>query len=68
MYVKVDKADVAAQLIGWADTTREEIGETRPKLEKADMDKVIAACLAKMGEAAFWDACEEGKENITAVW
>jgi hypothetical protein len=27
-----------------------------------DVDKIIAACLAKMGEVAFSDAYDEGKK------
>jgi predicted ATPase/DNA-binding XRE family transcriptional regulator len=59
--VTIDRAEVAAQLIGWADTTRQEISDPRPKLEQADMDKVIATCVAKMGETAFSDTYEAGK-------
>jgi hypothetical protein len=33
-----------------------------PPLEQADVDKVIAACIAKMGEVAFSDAYDEGQK------
>jgi predicted ATPase/DNA-binding XRE family transcriptional regulator len=62
LFVTVDKPKRAAQLIGWADATREKIGDTRPLLEKADVDKVIAACLQKMGEVMFSVAYEEGQK------
>jgi predicted ATPase/DNA-binding SARP family transcriptional activator len=52
----------AARLIGWADATRKETNDTRPLIEQADVDKIIAACLAKMGEAAFSDAYDEGQK------
>jgi non-specific serine/threonine protein kinase len=52
----------AARLIGWADTARRKLEDIRPRLEQADVDKIIAACLAKMGEVAFSDACNEGKK------
>ena len=60
LYVVVGKPEHAARLIGWADATREKIGDIRPLIEQADVDKIIAACIAKMGEVAFSDAYEEG--------
>jgi tetratricopeptide (TPR) repeat protein len=50
-----------ARLIGWADATRKEINNSRPLLEQRDVDKVIAACISKMGEVAFADAFDEGQ-------
>ena len=47
-------------MIGWADATRKELSDTRPPLEQANVDKIIAACLFKMGEAAFSNAYDEG--------
>jgi tetratricopeptide (TPR) repeat protein len=60
LYVAIDKHEYAARLIGWADATRKEISDTRPFLEQADVDKIIAACMVKMGEVAFSDAYDEG--------
>jgi hypothetical protein len=54
----------AARLFGWADATREKIGDPRPPTEQADVDKDIAACLAKIGETAFSDESDAGK-NMT---
>jgi tetratricopeptide (TPR) repeat protein len=51
----------AARLIGWADTARKKLDDIRPRLEQADIDKIITACLAKMGEVAFSDAYDEGQ-------
>jgi predicted ATPase len=62
LFVEIDKSAVAARLIGWADATREKISDTRSRLEQADVDKIIEACLAKMGEVAFSDAYDEGQE------
>ena len=62
LYIEVGNSKIAARLIGWADAAREKISDTRPRLEQADVDKIIAACLAQMGEAAFSDAYEEGKK------
>jgi len=62
LWVAIGKPEIAAQLIGWADATREKISDRRPRLEQADVDKIIAACLAKMGEVAFSDAYDEGQK------
>ena len=61
LFVAVDKPEYTAQLIGWADLMRDEIQDTRPEIEQANIDKLIAACLAKMGEAAFSDAYDQGQ-------
>ncbi len=55
----------AAWLIGWADAMREKIGDPRPLSAHVDVDKDIAACIAKMGEVAFSNAYGAGK-NMTA--
>jgi hypothetical protein len=52
----------SARLIGWANARHEERGYWRPKLEQEDVDKVILACIAKLGKAAFSEAYEEGKK------
>jgi tetratricopeptide (TPR) repeat protein len=62
LFVIVGKPASAARLIGWADITREKIGDPRPPIEQKDVDKIIAACLAKMGEVAFSDAYDEGQK------
>jgi predicted ATPase/DNA-binding XRE family transcriptional regulator/predicted translin family RNA/ssDNA-binding protein len=61
-YVAVGQPKVAARLIGWADAIREKIPDTRPLIEQKDVDKIIAACLEKMGEVAFSDAYNEGQK------
>jgi len=50
----------ATRLIGWADTARKKIGDTRPPIEQKDVDQDIAACRLAMGETAFSDACAAG--------
>lgn len=57
-----NNTEVSAQLIGWADARREKSGGTRPRLEQVDIDKVIAACKAQMGEVAFSDAYDAGQK------
>jgi tetratricopeptide (TPR) repeat protein len=61
LYTVLGKPAYAARLIGWADTIRVRIKDPRPNIEQADVDKIIAACLAKMGEVNFSDAYDEGK-------
>jgi len=62
LYVYTDKPAVAPRLIGWADTTREKINDRRLRLEQGDVDKIIAGCLARIGEVAFSDAYDEGQK------
>ncbi|HKG53001.1 MAG TPA: hypothetical protein VKB04_01975, partial [Anaerolineales bacterium] len=52
----------AARLIGWADATRKQINDTRPRLEQTAVDKIIAACITKMGEVVFSDAYDKGQK------
>jgi tetratricopeptide (TPR) repeat protein len=61
LYIATDKPERAARLIGLADAVRKKIKDARPNLEQADADKIIAACLAKMGEVAFSEIYEEGE-------
>jgi predicted ATPase/DNA-binding SARP family transcriptional activator len=62
LYVTVGKVEQAARLIGWADRMRMKIKDPRPNFEQANVDKIVAACLAKMGEVAFSDAYDEGQK------
>jgi tetratricopeptide (TPR) repeat protein len=61
LYVSVGKPEHAARLLGWAEAVREKLGDIRPLLEQANVDKIIAASLAKMGEVEFSDAFDEGQ-------
>jgi tetratricopeptide (TPR) repeat protein len=60
--LSVGKSEHAARLIGWADATRERILNPRPFLEQANVDQVLAACSARMGEPAFSHVYAEGKD------
>jgi tetratricopeptide (TPR) repeat protein len=62
LYAAIEKPEPATQLIGWADATREKVNDTRPRLEQVDVDKIIAACMAKMGELAFAEAYDKGQK------
>jgi hypothetical protein len=61
LYVEVGKPACSARLIGWADSERKKIGNARPRIEKADVDKIVATCIAKLGEATFSDEYDEGQ-------
>jgi tetratricopeptide (TPR) repeat protein len=62
LFVEVGKAEIAAKLIGWADVTRKQIDDTRSHLEQMSVEKIISACIGKMGEVAFSDAYDEGQK------
>jgi len=59
--VTVGRYAIAAGLIGWADDVRRKIGDRRPDLEQAEVDRLISACVLKMGEEAFADAYDAGQ-------
>ena len=60
LYIAVSKPAHAARLIGWADTMRLKINDPRPNVEQADVDKMIAAILARMGPSESEIAYDEG--------
>jgi tetratricopeptide (TPR) repeat protein len=62
LFSETDSVVRAARLIGWADSTREKISDSRPLLEQADIDKIIALCIQRVGKAQFSNAYEEGKK------
>jgi predicted ATPase/DNA-binding SARP family transcriptional activator len=61
LYIAVNKAEIAARLIAWADTTREVIGDSRPLLEQADVDRDIAAIVSSIGNPAYQKAYDKGR-------
>ena len=61
LYVVIDKPEVAARLIGWSDATRQEIGDPRPRLEQADLDRDIAAIQANIGADTYETAYNAGR-------
>jgi predicted ATPase/transcriptional regulator with XRE-family HTH domain len=62
LYVVIYKPEVAARLIGWSDATRGKIGDPRPRLEQADLDRDIAAIRATIGPGAYETAYHAGQE------
>ena len=61
LYVVTDKPEVATHLIGWSDATRKELGDPRPRIEQADLDRDIAAIIDKIGASAFEVAYDAGQ-------
>jgi hypothetical protein len=62
LYVVIDKPEVAARLIGWSDATRQEIGDPRPRIEQADLDRDVTTIKAKIGSSAFEVAYDSGRK------
>jgi len=50
----------AARLLAWADATRESLGDRRPAVEQADVDRDLNAIRARLDEAALRAAQAEG--------
>lgn len=63
LFVRTGKYEQAAHLIGWSDGVRKRNGYPRPQGEQADVDRIITACLLKIGEEKFSDAYDEGQAS-----
>jgi len=61
LFVFIGNPKNAARLIGWADAVRKEVTELRPRVEQNNVDKVVAACISKFGEAMFMDEYHKGR-------
>lgn len=53
---------IAARLIGWADATRKEVNQIRPRIEQNDVDKLVEECISRLGKDTFTDAYHKGWE------
>jgi len=62
--VMIGKPVVGARLIGWSDTTRKEIGDPRPLIEQADLERDIAALKATLGPDAYETAYNSGQGMV----
>jgi predicted ATPase/DNA-binding SARP family transcriptional activator len=62
LFIALAKPELAAQLLGWADATREKTSGTGSRIDQAEVNKIIATCLATLGEDAFWKAYNEGRK------
>lgn len=61
LFIALEKPERAVRLIGRADEIRVQVDDPRPKIEQADLDKVIAACRARLGPSGFSKAYEKGR-------
>ena len=61
LFNEVGQLKQSAQLIGWVNARHEERSYRRTKLAQDEVDKVILACTAKLGKAAFSEVYDEGK-------
>jgi hypothetical protein len=51
----------AVRLFAWADTTREAIGDTRPPVEQAEVDRDLITIHSHLDETVFSEAYAEGR-------
>ena len=56
-----EQPERAVRLFAWADATRETIGDYRPPVEQADVDRDLATIHAQLDEATFVAAQEAGR-------
>jgi predicted ATPase/DNA-binding SARP family transcriptional activator len=61
LFVTQGQFERAARLLAWADATRESLGEPRPAVEQADVDRDLNAIRAQLSETAFSAAQVEGR-------
>lgn len=61
LYVLTGKPEAAARLIGWSEASRNEMGDPRPRLEQADLDRDIAVLKANIGADAYETAYNAGR-------
>jgi len=61
LHCNQNQLEYAARLIGWADATREKIGDLRPPSEQADVDKDVAVIIEKLGIATYKVAYDSGR-------
>jgi predicted ATPase/DNA-binding XRE family transcriptional regulator len=51
----------AAQLFAWADSMREAVGDIRPPVEQADIDRDLSTIHARLDQTTFAAACVAGR-------
>jgi tetratricopeptide (TPR) repeat protein len=59
--VAQSRLELALRLFAWADATREAIGDTRPPVEQAEVDRDLASIRAQLDETAIAAAWAEGR-------
>ena len=61
LHVNQNQPERAAQLFAWADAMREKIGDPRPPVEQASIEKDLAAVHSKLDDAEFTRLTAEGR-------
>jgi hypothetical protein len=59
--VNQNQPERATQFFAWADTMREKIGDVRPPIEQASVDKDLAIIHSKIDDAEFTRLSAEGR-------
>jgi len=60
LHVNQDRPEPAAQLFAWADATREQIGDHRPPVEQASVEKDLAVIRSKLNRDDYVKLSTEG--------
>jgi predicted ATPase/class 3 adenylate cyclase len=61
LLVRQAQFELAAQLFAWADVMREKLGDHRPPVEQASVDRDLAIIHSQLDEAAFEQAHQTGR-------
>ena len=62
LYVNQEQPERAAQLFAWADTMREKMGDPRPPIEQASVERDLEVIRSKLNEADFVRLSTEGRK------
>ena len=65
LYVNQSRPERAARLFAWADAMRDQIGDHRPPLEQASVERDSAVIHSTLNEAAFEKLSREGRAMTT---
>jgi hypothetical protein len=59
--VNQNEPERAARLFAWADAMREKIGDSRPPIEQASVDRDLAGIRSQLDDTTFENACKAGR-------
>jgi tetratricopeptide (TPR) repeat protein len=65
LYVNQSQPERAAQLFAWADAMRDQIGDHRPPIEQASVDRDLEVVHSTLNEAEFEKLSAEGRAMTT---
>ena len=60
LYVNQEQPERAAQLLAWADAMREKMGDTRPPIEQASVERDLAVIRSKVNAEEYAKLSTEG--------